>query len=210
MTVLLCVALTAVAACAMLYFRYRELRAGIYATKMLASTGFVATALASGALAARPGQVMLLAFGCCWLGDLLLIPRARRYFWFGVGAFFAGHVAFAISFLDRGVHLRWLFAGVVALLLVLNGAVLWLHPYLVGKTRVAVLAYLVVICAMMAVAIGAAGATGRWQLAAGAVMFGASDVFVARERFIEPGFRNRLIGSPLYYGGQLLLAIAAG
>lgn len=210
MIVGLCVAVTVVATGALLYCRHRELRAGIYLTKMLASTGFVATALASGALASRPGHMMLVAFGCCWLGDLLLVPHARRYFWSGMAAFLIGHLAFAVSFLDRGIDLRWLLGGAVAMLLVLNGVVIWLHPYVVGRTRAAVFAYLVVICAMMAVAIGATGASGRWQLAAGALMFGASDLCVARQRFIEPGFRNRLIGLPLYFGGQLLLALAAG
>jgi len=63
---------------------------------------------------------------------------------------------------------------------------------------------------MISVAIGATGASGRGLLAVGALLFGASDLFVARERFIEPGFRNRLFGLPLYYAGQLLLALSSG
>ncbi|MBN2361049.1 MAG: lysoplasmalogenase [Deltaproteobacteria bacterium] len=201
---------TALATVATLYCRYRELRVGIYATKMLASTGFVATALASGAAATRPGQMMLVAFACCWLGDLLLIPRPRRYFWLGVGVFLLGHVAFAVSFVDRGIDTRWLLASLLVLIPALNGAVVWLNPHLAGRTRAATLAYLVAISAMAAMAIGATGASGRWQLGAGALLFAASDVLVARQRFVEPSFGNRLIGLPLYYAGQLLLALASG
>ena len=32
------------------------------------------------------------------------------------------------------------------------------------------------------------------------------DLFVARQRFVAEAFINRLIGLPLYYAGQLLIA----
>ncbi len=41
---------------------------------------------------------------------------------------------------------------------------------------------------------------------AGAVSFYVSDLSVARDRFLAPGFSNRIWGLPLYYGGQPLLA----
>ena len=44
----------------------------------------------------------------------------------------------------------------------------------------------------------------------GAGLFLVSDLFVARQRFVAPGFVNRLFGLPLYYVGQLLLASTAG
>jgi hypothetical protein len=40
----------------------------------------------------------------------------------------------------------------------------------------------------------------------GALTFTASDVLVARNRFMRREFVNRAVGLPLYYGGQLLLA----
>ncbi|NNF09333.1 MAG: lysoplasmalogenase, partial [Acidimicrobiia bacterium] len=45
---------------------------------------------------------------------------------------------------------------------------------------------------------------------AGASLFIASDIAVARNTFVAPGYANKLWGLPLYYGGQLLLAWAAG
>jgi hypothetical protein len=44
----------------------------------------------------------------------------------------------------------------------------------------------------------------------GAVCFYFSDIFVARDRFIANQFMNRLLGLPLYYLGQFLLAFSAG
>ena len=44
----------------------------------------------------------------------------------------------------------------------------------------------------------------------GAVSFYLSDVFVARDRFLKSEFVNRLIGLPMYYCGQFLLAFSVG
>jgi hypothetical protein len=41
----------------------------------------------------------------------------------------------------------------------------------------------------------------------GALAFTASDVSVARDRFVQPAFHNRAWGLPLYFGAQLLLAM---
>ena len=49
-------------------------------------------------------------------------------------------------------------------------------------------------------------AGGPWQVAVGALAFTASDVAVARDRFVKNGFQNRAWGLPLYYGAQLLIA----
>jgi hypothetical protein len=45
---------------------------------------------------------------------------------------------------------------------------------------------------------------GNGVILAAAVAFYLSDLAVARDRFVAPGFRNRLWGLPLYYGAQLL------
>jgi hypothetical protein len=43
-----------------------------------------------------------------------------------------------------------------------------------------------------------------------AVAFYISDVSVARDRFVAPGFGNRIWGLPLYYAAQLLFALSTG
>jgi hypothetical protein len=45
---------------------------------------------------------------------------------------------------------------------------------------------------------------------AGALLFYLSDLLVARDRFVRPGIVNRVVGLPLYYAAQLLLASAVG
>lgn len=53
-----------------------------------------------------------------------------------------------------------------------------------------------------------AAVQGRIMIITGALMFYFSDIFVARERFVTHEFANRLIGLPLYYTGQFLLAFS--
>ena len=73
-----------------------------------------------------------------------------------------------------------------------------------------VLAYVVIITLMVALASGMSWRWGMWAAVLGALIFYVSDIFVARERFVSPGPINGLIGLPLYYAGQLLLAWSAG
>jgi uncharacterized membrane protein YhhN len=51
---------------------------------------------------------------------------------------------------------------------------------------------------------------GRTFVFVGAFLFYVSDVFVARNQYIKREFLNRLIGLPLYYAGQFLLAFSVG
>jgi uncharacterized membrane protein YhhN len=44
------------------------------------------------------------------------------------------------------------------------------------------------------------------KLAVGAALFFASDLAVARNRFVAKAFVNRAWGLPAYYAGQLLIA----
>jgi uncharacterized membrane protein YhhN len=78
-----------------------------------------------------------------------------------------------------------------------------------------VLLYIIVITIMVVGAWSVIGDTqlaffGRVVIFVGALSFYFSDVFVARNRFLKPGFINRLIGLPLYYFGQFLLAFSVG
>lgn len=201
--------LCALAVAGLLVAERRRSQRGKWIAKPLASAAFVATALASHALESLYGWLVLLALALCLLGDVLLIPTDRvRVFRAGVFAFLAGHVAYAAAFLTQDTSVTWLAAGAAALGTVLALVWRWLSPALPGDMRGAVLAYLVVIGAMTALALGCTGAGGPATVALGAVAFTASDVSVARDRFVREDFYNRAWGLPLYYCAQLLLALS--
>lgn len=78
-----------------------------------------------------------------------------------------------------------------------------------------VIGYMVVITVMVCAASSLLGAadfslSGRVMAFAGAVAFYLSDVFVARDRFMKNEFVNRLVGLPMYYAGQFLIAFSLG
>ena len=83
----------------------------------------------------------------------------------------------------------------------------WLRPEVPEALQRPVLAYLVVITAMVA------GAAGVWaqhhvifSLLPTALLFMASDIGVAIRRFKQPSFTTQLWSIPAYFGAQLLFA----
>jgi len=200
---------TLVATALLLVAEARASHAGRWLWKPLASTGFVATALAGGAWQTTYGRWVVLALVLSWWGDVLLIPRQRAAFAAGLASFLAGHLAFAVAFLARGVALPWLIVTLVVVALLAVAVDRWLQPHVPAKLRVPVRAYFAAISFMVACALGTWGFAGCARIPIGALLFFFSDLSVARDRFVAPGFVNRLWGLPFYYGGQLFLAASA-
>ena len=188
-SIVICVAAVA----ALLVAERRNSQVGKWFTKPVASAAFIAVAVISGALDSDYGRLILLGLGLCLLGDVLLIPEGRlAVFRAGVFAFLAGHVVFAAA----------------VLVLVLSGVWRWLSPRLPVDMRRPVQAYFLVIGVMTALACAVSGAGGPPIIAAGAIAFTASDIAVARDRFVHQEFANRAWGLPLYYLAQVLLALS--
>jgi len=177
--------------------------------KPLASTAFLIFAWKMGALTSLYGQLIFAGLCLSWLGDLLLIPESKLTFLVGLVAFLSAHVVYAAAFVQKGFDPSW---GAIAwLLLVMTGFAvsLWLMPAVRKndpKMTLPVLAYLTAITAMVGLASGAAGASGDFRILIGAVMFYLSDLSVARDKFVAPGWVNRAWGLPLYYAAQFVLA----
>jgi uncharacterized membrane protein YhhN len=88
-------------------------------------------------------------------------------------------------------------------------ALRWLRPKVPDDFQIPVISYIGVISVMVIASISAVAAGAPVILAIGAIVFGISDLFVARERFVESGFVNAAVGLPAYFGAQLLLAYTA-
>jgi len=179
----------------------RGARAARAIGKLGASTAFVALALALGVEGAFEYGI-LAGLLLSVLGDALLLSSRRAAFRAGLAAFLLAHVAYAGAFGAVAGPSPWV--GLVVL--AVTGAVLRsLWPRL-GELRAPVVAYCAAISAMLWLALG----VDRPEVRAGALFFYLSDLLVARDRFVHPGIANRLVGLPLYYAGQLLLALAVG
>ena len=171
------------------------------AGKLGASAVFVAVGVAAGTEGPFR-RAILVALALSALGDALLLSRRKPLFLGGLVAFLLAHVAYAVAFWPAS-RPSALAGGAI---LVATAQVLgWLWPH-AAELRPAVVAYAGVIAAMVWLALG----VDRSAILAGAVLFWLSDLTVARDRFVRPGFVNPLVGLPLYYAAQLLLASAAG
>jgi uncharacterized membrane protein YhhN len=178
-----------------------------WALKPLAAAAFLWAALSWGALGSDYGRWVLIGLVLCAIGDVLLIPKGKsRWFLAGLGAFLLGHVAYAVAFAT--LPLAWSAALVAAALMgALAWLVLkWLLPFAPRPLRAPVLAYIGVISVMTVMATAAVGGGAHGVLLLGAAGFAVSDLAVARNRFIAPGFVNRVWGLPLYFASQLLIA----
>lgn len=204
----LLIAGTTLAVIALLVAERRGSQRGVAIAKPIASLGFVAVACASGATGTAYGATVLVALIACALGDVLLITKgAGAAFLAGMGAFALGHAGFAAAFWQRGIEQRAALTALALMLVVVFATLRWLAPRLPPDMRIPIRAYMAIISAMVALAVGASAATGDPWLAIGAVAFAASDLSVARERFVQPAFVNVLWGLPLYYAAQLVLAL---
>jgi len=186
----------------------RSSQRGKWIAKPLASSAFVATALAAGAFDGTYGRWILLGLVLSLAGDVLLIPTTRpNVFRAGVFAFLLGHVAFIAAFLTQPLDAATLVVAAVVIAMLL--LVVW--RALAGSIPVdmkgPVVAYFAVIGTMAVLACAVTGAGGPTTVALGALAFTASDVAVARDRFVRHEYFNRAWGLPLYYGAQILLAL---
>lgn len=192
-------------------------RGGLHiAAKMTAASAYLAFALMLGAAGSLYGRLVLIALALSWIGDLALVGRGTRSFLVGLGSFLAAHVAYSVAFSVRGVTTGPVLLGAAVMALVAVAVLRWLdRARLPATLRLPVMLYLAAIGVMVALAAGTAwvppGPVGAYPppapgVLAGAILFAGSDVLVARERFVRSDPVNRLVGLPLYFAAQLLLA----
>jgi len=214
MTSILILFVAFVLLCAVLYFEKTQNRTGLVPAKGCLSLLFILAALVQkDPLSPYIGFVVTgLVF--CFGGDVFLALPQKKAFMPGLISFLVGHVFYVIGFFSVAGFRGWTWVS-----LVLAGAISflvyrWLRSHL-GKMKGPVIGYMVVITVMVCAASSVLAAadfslSGRIMVFAGAVAFYFSDVFVARDRFMKNEFVNRLVGLPMYYAGQFLIAFSLG
>lgn len=172
----------------------------------LASTCFVLTAVAGGALRKKNwyGRMILVGLVFCWVGDVI----DSRAFVQGLVSFWLGHFFFIAAFLTRGVRWRRLLPALGAYLTLGAAVLAWLLPHVPAPYLFPVVAYTLIICTMAAMAFSIKVTRGYLPIAAGAAIFFFSDIFVARWRFVSSDHINAFGCYPLYYTGCMLLALS--
>ena len=198
----------------LLYFEKNGNQKGKLPTKTILSGLFIFAALVQPHPIPAYFYLLLLGLIFCLGGDVFLALPQERMFLMGLVSFLLGHVFYIACFYYLADLSHWTWIGGIVAIVVSGGVFFWLRPHL-GSMLLPVIAYIVVITLMLIGAwtvLGDANVkfTGRVVIFVGAVSFYVSDLFVARDRFIKTEFKNRLVGLPLYYFGQFLLAFSVG
>jgi uncharacterized membrane protein YhhN len=175
-------------------------------SKAAASLGFVILGAANWSPGDPVGSWIVAGLVLCAVGDLLL--RFDQTFDLGLFSFLGGHLAYVTAFATALPVQQWRLLFLAPVVLTSVGALSWLWPHL-GRRKASVSAYVVTISIMVWGSLSVASAeTLGWTVAFGALLFYLSDLFVARHRFVTAEFLNRGLGLPIYYTGQILIALS--
>lgn len=203
------VVLTAIACMALVYFLRVEWPLLAAGAKIIASTGFLATAISVGALSHRFGQTIFAGLLLSLFGDLFLIGISEQAFVLGLGLFLLAHIAYIVAFVTFGTDRKWAIAAAIPISAITVIVAIWLTPSIPTDLLIPVRVYSIVIGLMVVAAFGARGAGASSLVVAGALMFFVSDLSVAATRLVHVSFPTIIWGLPLYYAGQLCLAVSA-
>jgi uncharacterized membrane protein YhhN len=210
----LIIILAAILLCGVLFFQKRENRAGLVPTKTLLSLLFIVAVLIQPH--PTPSYFYLLLAGLLlgMGGDIFLALPQGKMFLFGLVFFLLGHLFYILAFFSVAETSTWTWIGLLTVCVTSIWIYSWLRPHL-GSMNIPVLLYAIIISIMVSGAWTVLGdldlnRSGRIMVFVGALSFYFSDVFVARDRFVGRQFFNHLVGLPLYYAGQFLLAFSVG
>ncbi len=168
--------------------------------KAVASIGFIWLALSDGSPETVAGRLILVGLVLSFIGDMALVREDG--FLVGLIAFALAHVAYTAAFVATGFNPWFAVPAAVATVFLFRVIRRWLNWKVPRWMERPVLSYMVLISIMMVAASG----TTNGRIFVGAGLFYLSDLAVARNRFIDDTFGNKLFGLPLYYAGQLILA----
>jgi uncharacterized membrane protein YhhN len=191
-----------------LFAEHRKWPAATAITKLTASTGFLLTAISAGALAPGWGRWVFVGLVLSWCGDAFLLARAKSSFLAGLAVFLLAHVSYCVAFVSHGFDLTVALALAPVMLIVGLLVDRWLRDHVDADMRLPVRAYILVISIMLVLAVAAWREGASHFVLLGALSFCLSDLSVARDRFVQHDFLNRLWGLPAYYLGQLCLALS--
>jgi len=183
-------------------------------TKSFLSFLFVLTALLQPRPVPAYFHYLLVGLIFCLVGDVCLGLPQKKAFMAGLVAFLLGHILYIFGFSTLVAVSEWFSLGAFILVVISALIFFWLRPHL-KSMMIPVLIYILVITIMAVGAWAVFGKStfqisGRTLILVGALCFYVSDIFVARQRFIKEQYRNRLLGLPLYYAGQFMLAFSIG
>jgi uncharacterized membrane protein YhhN len=151
--------------------------------------------------------LIVMALAVSWIGDLALSFDGRTPFVVGLVSFAGAHVAYIAAFIARSaLDPTTLAIAGTAMAVFAVVVIRWLSPHRPDELRIPIIVYVVIISVMVATAFATNATEPDIRIPIAAVVFAASDLFVARQRFVTSSRVNRLVGLPLYFIAQSIFA----
>ncbi len=205
-----------------IFAEIRRIKKIIYIFKPLSTLIIIAVAAAGildggkfpGEAAGITGLLIIAALLFSLGGDVVLMPPdSPKRFRIGLILFFLAHILYIAAFWPLGSWQRIDLVIALVLLVIGGGYYRLLLPKL-GRMKIPVALYVLVISLMVsrALSVTTAGTVPKSRaglIAAGAVLFFFSDIILSANRFWKP-WRFERISLAFYFSGQLCLALAAG
>jgi alkenylglycerophosphocholine hydrolase len=178
-----------------------------YATKPAVMVLLIAAALLIHPASQGERALFVIALVLGLIGDVLLM-LPDDFLLAGIGAFLAGHLAYAAGFRFAGFNPVGLIAGFIIAAATagffLRSVLSALRTSGRDKLQNPVLAYAIVISLMTV----SATASGNLVAAAGGLLFFFSDVIFAWYRFVKPVRWGQPVNIVMYQAGQALLVLS--
>jgi uncharacterized membrane protein YhhN len=175
--------------------------------KMAASTAVIALVFVLSPERSAYLAFVVVALVASWIGDLALSLDGRTPFVVGLVAFEGAHVAYIAAFFARSaLDTTTLAIAGIAMAVFAVVVIRWLSPHRPEELKIPIIVYVVIISVMVATAFATNATDPDIRIPIAAVAFAASDLFVARQRFVTSSRVNRLVGLPLYFVAQTIFA----
>jgi uncharacterized membrane protein YhhN len=175
--------------------------------KMAASTAVIALVFVLSPERSAYLAFVVVALVASWIGDLALSLDGRTPFVVGLVAFAGAHVAYIAAFFARSaLDTTTLAIAGIAMAVFAVVVIRWLSPHRPEELRTPIIVYVVIISVMVATAFATNATDPDIRIPIAAVAFAASDLFVARQRFVTSSRVNRIVGLPLYFVAQTIFA----
>jgi uncharacterized membrane protein YhhN len=175
--------------------------------KMAASTAVIALVFVLSPERSTYLVLIVVALVASWIGDLALSFDGRTPFVVGLVAFAGAHVAYIAAFFARSaLDTTTLAIAGIAMAVFAVVVIRWLSPHRPEELKIPIIVYVVIISVMVATAFATNATDPDIRIPIAAVAFAASDLFVARQRFVTSSRVNRIVGLPLYFVAQTIFA----
>jgi len=154
-------------------------------------------------------NMLLLAFGFSWLGDLFLLGESSTFFLMGLAAFAAAHVFFlGVHWSVKGAHWQYSKIAMVLLVTLVSWFLTAYYLPLPPQIKVYALAYAFLLLSHLAMAIYNFWVGNlKFYPLLGMALFLASDLVLAINAFVHESLYASLAVMFLYGVGQFLIAM---